>query len=161
MLWIQLFALLMMGGSTTETCRAVSRRNKLCNVASCWIYIRKHGQYQTLSDVRGYAIFLTVGNDIVGKHKMNTGTHFIYVSNGYFSTLLPYNQTFCMYICFVIFHWTKSHTHCPEKSKRPPKNGANFRHKLPMDGAFDTDNSALIVSHILSNGFNEHYISSI
>ena len=24
-----------------ETCRAVSRQNKLCNVASCWIYIRK------------------------------------------------------------------------------------------------------------------------
>jgi hypothetical protein len=23
-----------------ETCRAVSRQNKLCNVASCWTYIR-------------------------------------------------------------------------------------------------------------------------
>jgi len=23
-----------------KTCRAVSRKNKLCNVASCWIYIR-------------------------------------------------------------------------------------------------------------------------
>jgi hypothetical protein len=23
-----------------ETCRAISRYNKLCNVASCWIYIR-------------------------------------------------------------------------------------------------------------------------
>jgi hypothetical protein len=35
----------------------------------------KYGQYPTLSDVRGYGIFLTVGNDRVGKHKMNTGTY--------------------------------------------------------------------------------------
>jgi len=25
-----------------EKCRAVSRENKLCNVASCWIYILEH-----------------------------------------------------------------------------------------------------------------------
>jgi len=28
-----------------ETCRAVSRYNKLCNVASCWIYIRMFLRY--------------------------------------------------------------------------------------------------------------------
>src|SRR5215475_370414 len=32
------YALLMMGGITPEACKAVSRYNKPCKVASCWIY---------------------------------------------------------------------------------------------------------------------------
>ena len=36
----------------------------------------QYGQYPTLADVRGYGIFVTFGNDVVGKHKMNTGIHF-------------------------------------------------------------------------------------
>jgi hypothetical protein len=31
-----------------ETCRAVSRYKKLCNVASCWIYIRIHFNKDTI-----------------------------------------------------------------------------------------------------------------
>jgi hypothetical protein len=109
--------------------------------------------------------FLIFGSDMVGKYKMNTGTHFKNVSNGYLSKMLLYNQSIaCMYVLWPSTELTYSHTHCPEESKMQ-KNGFDLRNKLPMCGALATDtrNSALIISHIHvpSNGFNEHYLTSI
>jgi hypothetical protein len=42
-----------------EKCRAVSRLNKLCNVASCWIYIRIFLQCLDSWTLKSVEIFLT------------------------------------------------------------------------------------------------------